>query len=63
VHQRVVFLMAQLNPDDLELLRTWMEAGQVTPVIDRRYPLAQTREALAYLLQGHARGKVIISVE
>ena len=63
VHQKLVFMLAELNKDDLELLGTWMESGQLTPVIDRRYPLAQTREALAYLLQGHARGKVVINVE
>ena len=40
-----------------------MEAGKLTPVIDRRYPLERTREALAYLQQGHARGKVVINVD
>ncbi len=62
VKQKLVFFVAQLNKDDLELLRTMMEAGRLTPVIDRRYPLAQTPEALTYLRQGHARGKVVIDV-
>ena len=39
-----------------------LEAGQVVPVIDRRYPLSETAEALRYLGEGHARGKVVITV-
>jgi NADPH:quinone reductase-like Zn-dependent oxidoreductase len=63
VHEKLVFFLAHLNKEDLEALAAMMEAGKLTPVIDRRYPLAQTREALSYLLQGHARGKVVINVE
>jgi NADPH:quinone reductase-like Zn-dependent oxidoreductase len=63
VHQKMQFIMAEMNKQDLEVLRGMMEAGKLTPVIDRRYPLSQTREALAYVLQGHARGKVIITVD
>ena len=63
VDQNLAFFIAQLNHQDLEVLRAMMEAGTLTPVIDRRYPLAQTREALDYLLQGHARGKVVITVD
>ncbi len=63
VHEKLVFFMAQLNARDLEVLRGMMEAGKLTPVIDRHYPLAQTREALKYLRQGHARGKVVIDVD
>jgi NADPH:quinone reductase-like Zn-dependent oxidoreductase len=63
VSQKMVFMLAQLNKDDLEVLRTMMEAGKLTPVIDRRYPLTETPQALAYLQQGHARGKVVITVE
>jgi len=40
-----------------------MEAGQVTPVIDRTYPLAEVPEAIKYLEEGHARGKVVITME
>lgn len=54
--------IAQPNQADLTALNTLLEAGKVTPVIDRRYPLAQTAEAIAYLEEGHARGKVIITV-
>ena len=40
-----------------------MEAGKVAPVIDRRYPLSDVAEALRYLEEGHAQGKVAITVE
>jgi NADPH:quinone reductase-like Zn-dependent oxidoreductase len=39
-----------------------MQTGQLTPVIDREYSLAQTADAIAYLEEGHARGKVVIVV-
>jgi NADPH:quinone reductase-like Zn-dependent oxidoreductase len=47
---------------DLVLLRELMESGRVTPVVDRTYPLEEVPEAFRYLLQGHARGKVVITV-
>jgi NADPH:quinone reductase-like Zn-dependent oxidoreductase len=62
VSQRVVFFLAQMKPEDLQTLRTLMEAGKVTPVIDRRYPLSEVPQAIRYLEQGHARGKVVIDV-
>jgi len=40
-----------------------MQSGKVTPVIDRTYKLSETAEAMRYLEQGHARGKVVITVE
>jgi NADPH:quinone reductase-like Zn-dependent oxidoreductase len=60
--QKFVFLLADLNPKDLATLGELMQSGKVTPVIDRRYPLSETPAAIAYLEQGHARGKVIIDV-
>jgi NADPH:quinone reductase-like Zn-dependent oxidoreductase len=63
VSQSFVMILAQTNPADLELLGELMAAGKVTPVIDRRYSLSQVPEAIAYLEQGHARGKVIITME
>jgi NADPH:quinone reductase-like Zn-dependent oxidoreductase len=63
VSQKFVFLLAELNPKDLDTLRDWMQAGKVTPVIDRRYPLSEVPEAIRYLEQGHARGKVIVTVD
>jgi NADPH:quinone reductase-like Zn-dependent oxidoreductase len=48
--------------EDLVVLQEWIESGKVTPVIDRTYPLCDTPEAFRYLDEGHARGKVVISV-
>jgi NADPH:quinone reductase-like Zn-dependent oxidoreductase len=62
VSQKFLSLLAELNPKDLDTLRDWMQAGKVTPVIDRRYALSEVPEAIRYLEQGHARGKVIITV-
>ena len=50
------------NRDDLTTLKELVEAGRVTPVIDRTYPLSETAEAFRYLDQGHAQGKVILVV-
>ena len=47
---------------DLELLSELIEAGKVSPVIDRRYPFGEIPAAIAYLEQGHARGKVVVGV-
>jgi NADPH:quinone reductase-like Zn-dependent oxidoreductase len=49
--------------EDLVVLSEFIEAGKVTPVIDRTYPLSETSEAFRYLNKGHARGKVVITVE
>lgn len=51
------------NQKDLVVLKDLLEAGKVAPVIDRRYPLRETAEALRYIGAGHARGKVVITVE
>ncbi len=49
--------------EDLVFLKELFEAGKVVPVIDRRYPLSETAEAFRYLEEGHARGKLVITVE
>jgi NADPH:quinone reductase-like Zn-dependent oxidoreductase len=54
--------VASTNGKDLTLLKEWIEAGQVKPVIDRAYPLNDTPEAFRYLEKGHARGKVVINI-
>jgi NADPH:quinone reductase-like Zn-dependent oxidoreductase len=54
---------AHLDHDDLERLAALVQSGKLTPVIDRRYPLSEAAEALAYVEKGHARGKVILTVE
>ena len=51
------------NQRDLIFMKELLEAGKVVPVIDRRYPLRETAEALRYLEEGHARGKVVITLE
>ena len=51
------------NHDDLVALKGFVEAGNVTPVIDRTYPLRQTPEAIGHVAAGHARGTVVITVE
>jgi len=60
--QQFSMMLAELNPDDLKIIGDLMQTGKVTPVIDRTYSLNEVPEALRYLEQGHARGKVVISV-
>lgn len=62
VKQKVTSLDMRRNKADLLLLKEMVESGQVTPVIDRHYPLNQVSEAIRYLETGHAQGKVVISV-
>ena len=54
---------AKPNKKDLVFMKELLEAGKVVPVIDRRYPLREVAEAIRYLEEGHARGKVVITVE
>ncbi len=63
VSQNFVNLLAQVNKEDLTILSELMQAGKVIPVIDRRYTLRETAEAIRYLETGRARGKVIITME
>ena len=63
VSQKFVTLTAHLSKDDLTVLAELMKGGKVTPVIDRCYRLSETLEAIRYLEQGHARGKVVITLE
>jgi NADPH:quinone reductase-like Zn-dependent oxidoreductase len=62
VGQKLLPLMAKSSKEDMTFLAGLIEAGKVTPVIDRTYPLSETPEALRYLEAGHARGKVVITV-
>ena len=55
-------LSMKANKGDLIFMKGLLEAGEVTPVIDRTYPLAEVPEAMRYLEEGHARGKVVITV-
>lgn len=54
--------LAQLNKEDLDVLRELLEAGKVKPVIESRYELSELPEALRHVGAGHAKGKVVISV-
>src|SRR6266568_3522344 len=62
-NKRAFFFIANMNQKDLVFLKELLEARKIVPVIDRRYPLRQAAEALRYLEQGHARGKVVLTVE
>jgi len=55
--------MAKINQNDLVFLKQLVETQKVRPVIDRRYPLSETADAIRYLEAGHAQGKVVITVE
>jgi NADPH:quinone reductase-like Zn-dependent oxidoreductase len=52
-----------VNQKDLIFIKELLEAGKVRPVIDRRYPLSEVPEALRYLGERHAQGKVVITLE
>ncbi len=60
--QKVVFFVAKFNKADMVVLQELLEAGKVKPVIDRRYELSETADAFRYLEEGHARGKIVITV-
>ena len=62
VSQKMASFTVNPNKEDLRFLRQLIEAGKLTPVIDRTYPLSETAEAIRYLENGHARGKVVITV-
>jgi NADPH:quinone reductase-like Zn-dependent oxidoreductase len=55
-------VVSKERSEDLLVLTELIEAGKVTPVIDRTYPLGEAPEAIRYLEEGHARGKVVIRV-
>jgi NADPH:quinone reductase-like Zn-dependent oxidoreductase len=60
--QKMLPFLATTTKEDLTVLKELIEAGKVTPVIDRTYPLSETAAAIRYLEEGHARGKVVITV-
>jgi NADPH:quinone reductase-like Zn-dependent oxidoreductase len=63
IEPRMMFFIADVNRSDLEFLATLAREGKMKTVIDRRYPLEQTGDALVYLGEGHTRGKVIVTFE
>jgi NADPH:quinone reductase-like Zn-dependent oxidoreductase len=60
--QKATFFIAKINKDDLEFMRELLETAKVKPVVDRTYELSQVRDALRYLGEGHARGKIVITM-
>ena len=60
LRQKFKFFIANINRDDLSLFCDLIQAGKVTPVIDKRYSLTQTADAIAYVEEGHPRAKVLI---
>jgi NADPH:quinone reductase-like Zn-dependent oxidoreductase len=62
VSQTLVGFFAQNNKEDLLVLKELVDAGKVTPVIDRTYPLRETRDAILHLETGHARGKIVVTI-
>ena len=63
VSQKFIMFIAKLNKEDLTSMHNLMKSGKVTPVIDKRYSLSEASEAIRYLEEGHARGKVVITFE
>jgi NADPH:quinone reductase-like Zn-dependent oxidoreductase len=62
VSQRLLPMLAHDSREDLELLRGLMESGKLTPVVGRTYPLSETADAIRYLEEGHATGKIVVTV-
>lgn len=62
VGQKLRMLVNSENAKDLIVLTELIESGSVTPAIDRTYPLSETPAAIRYMQDGHARGKVVITV-
>jgi NADPH:quinone reductase-like Zn-dependent oxidoreductase len=60
--QKAVFFIAKTNRADMEILRELLETGKVKPVVDRRYDLAHTADAFRYLGEGHAQGKIVVTL-
>ncbi len=63
VSQKLVTFLARPNKEDLTIMHDLMKAGKVKPVIDKRYRLSEVPEAIRYLEERHARGKVVITLE
>lgn len=60
--QNVLFFIAQINQADMMVLREFLESGKVKPVIDKRYELSEMADAFRYLGEGHARGKIVLTM-
>jgi NADPH:quinone reductase-like Zn-dependent oxidoreductase len=60
--RKAAFFVAKFTSEDIDALRELLEAGKVKPVVDRSYPLSEIADAFRYLGEGHAQGKVVITV-
>ena len=60
--RKAAFFIAKFNRPDLDVIRELLESGQIRPVVEQRYELSQSADALRYLGEGHARGKIVVSV-
>ena len=60
--QKVIFFVAKISTEDLNVITSFVEAGKVTPSIDRSYPFAEVPAAIQYVKEGHARAKVVVTV-
>ncbi len=60
--QKAVFFIAKLDSPDLDVLRELLESGKVKPVVEKRYELGEVADALRYIGDGHAQGKIVINV-
>jgi NADPH:quinone reductase-like Zn-dependent oxidoreductase len=63
VSQKMAMMMAELKKSDLAILGDMMQSGKLKAVIDRTYKLSELPDAIRYLEEGHARGKVVITVD
>jgi NADPH:quinone reductase-like Zn-dependent oxidoreductase len=61
--RKMIPMLTRNSIVDLTVISKLLEAGTVTPVIDRRYPLIEAAEAMRYVGQGHSRGKVVLTVD
>jgi NADPH:quinone reductase-like Zn-dependent oxidoreductase len=60
--QKLRGMLAKVRTEDLRFLQDLIEEGSLRPVIDRSYALSEAAEAVRYLSQGHARGKVVVTI-
>ncbi len=60
--QKILILNAEINREDLKVLRELIESGKVKPVIDKTYPFMKLPDAVDYVFDGHARGKVVVAI-
>jgi NADPH:quinone reductase-like Zn-dependent oxidoreductase len=63
MEQRMTTFLAHLNEEDLAFLAQLLQDGKLTPAIDRRFAFRDTADAIRYLEQGHAHGKVVVTLD